>query len=69
MLALLQSVTCVALLPPVLSSVHIVWLTVVCGPLLSISTMATPLDSNDAKRAPEKNKDHIPRKVRILPKI
>ncbi|XP_077979837.1 transmembrane protein 94-like [Glandiceps talaboti] len=58
-LSCIQLVACFLLLPPPLTGSHILWLSGVVVPLLSISFFGTPMNKKIMKMAPGKNSNHL----------
>uniref|UniRef100_A0A8C9MB65 Transmembrane protein 94 n=1 Tax=Panthera tigris altaica TaxID=74533 RepID=A0A8C9MB65_PANTA len=62
-LVVIQFLSCLVQLPPLLSTTDILWLSCFCYPLLSISLLGKPPHSSVMSMATGKNLQSIPRKV------
>ncbi|XP_053938904.1 transmembrane protein 94 isoform X2 [Cuculus canorus] len=62
-LVVIQFLSCLAQLPPILSTTDIVWLSCFCYPLLSISLLGKPPHSSIMTMATGKNLTSIPKKT------
>lgn len=62
-ISLIQVLTSLLQLPPVLSSHHLLWLMFVIVPLLSIAQMGAPLDTHIMSLATGKNNEHTHKEI------
>jgi len=65
-LTLLQLLTSILLLPPVLSSQLVLWLSCLVVPLLSFTLMGNPLNRHVAQTAQAKNQTSFVKQVLLL---
>lgn len=65
-ISLAQVLASIVLLPPILSSQHLLWLLFIVVPALSLTLMGNPVDPRVMNNATSKNPEYISTQVNVI---